>query len=416
MRIAISGVQCTGKSTVLKELKRIPELSGYEFVFEGIRNLRDKIKINEDGNDDTQIVIANFHKTNLQKENVVLDRCMLDCYAYTLYSYQNGMISKETFDKVTAIYRETISQYDVILYLRPEFEMVEDGVRSLNKEFRDKVLENFESLIKDLKNVVILTGSVENRVNQFKALIKYFRRERMKILSNIRSSLPETDKPVVCVLSGGLDSTVLTYLLNTKYKDIRLLAFNYGQRHSIELEKAKTTASKLGLSLKVIDISFIGDIVKDVCSLSGKTTVGLPTNEESKDDVQANFVVPYRNLVFQSVALSYAESLRAEYVFLGIQNGDNNGFWDCRPNYYEKLNELTSLNDLYKIKVLTPFLNLTKVDEIRIGEALGVPFEDTWTCYKGSEDGNNKPCGICHSCAERLEAFKTLGIKDPLGE
>lgn len=225
-------------------------------------------------------------------------------------------------------------------------------------------------------------------------------------------NLPNSDKPVVCVLSGGLDSTVLAYLLKKHYNDVRLLAFNYGQRHSIELEKAKITANKLNSSLKIIDISFIGDIVKDVCSLSDKTTVSLPTNEESKDDVQANFVVPYRNLVFQSIALSYAESLRAEYVFLGIQNGDNNGFWDCRPNYYEKLNELTSLNDLYKIKVLTPFLNLTKVEEIELGMELGVPFEDTWTCYKGSKDG--KPCCICHSCAERLEAFKKLGLKDPL--
>lgn len=174
MKIAISGVQCTGKSTVLKELQKMPELSGYEFVFEGIRNLKNqgKIKINEDGNDNTQIVIANFHKDNLLKENVVLDRCILDCYAYSLYSYQKGMISKDTLDKVTKIYNDTVNQYDVILYLRPEFEMIEDGVRSLNKEFRDEVLKNFESLIKDLKNVVVLSGTVENRVNQFKALMR----------------------------------------------------------------------------------------------------------------------------------------------------------------------------------------------------------------------------------------------------
>lgn len=174
MKIAISGVQCTGKSTVLKELQKMPELSEYEFVFEGIRNLKNqgKIKINEDGDDHTQMVIANFHKDNLLKENVVLDRCILDCYAYSLYSYQKGMISKDTLDKVTEIYNETVNQYDVILYLRPEFEMIEDGVRSLNKEFRDKVLENFESLIKDLKNVVVLSGTVENRVNQFKALMR----------------------------------------------------------------------------------------------------------------------------------------------------------------------------------------------------------------------------------------------------
>ena len=88
------------------------------------------------------------------------------------------MISKDTLDKVTAIYNETVSQYDVILYLRPEFEMIEDGVRSLNKEFRDEVLKNFESLIKDLKNVVVLSGTVENRVNQFKAVLKYFKGKR----------------------------------------------------------------------------------------------------------------------------------------------------------------------------------------------------------------------------------------------
>lgn len=180
MKIAISGVQCTGKSTVLKELQKMPELSGYEFVFEGIRNLKSqgKIKINEDGNDNTQIVIANFHKDNLLKENVILDRCILDCYAYSLYSYQKGMISKDTLDTVTKIYNETVNQYDVILYLRPEFEMIEDGVRSLNKEFRDEVLKNFESLIKDLKNVVVLSGTVENRVNQFKAVLKCLKEKR----------------------------------------------------------------------------------------------------------------------------------------------------------------------------------------------------------------------------------------------
>ena len=91
------------------------------------------------------------------------------------------MISKDTLDKVTEIYNETVNQYDVILYLRPEFEMIEDGVRSLNKEFRDKVLENFESLIKDLKNVVVLSGTVENRVNQFKAVLKYFKGKRNEL-------------------------------------------------------------------------------------------------------------------------------------------------------------------------------------------------------------------------------------------
>ena len=227
--------------------------------------------------------------------------------------------------------------------------------------------------------------------------------------------LKETNKPVVCVLSGGMDSTVLVHALVKKYgkENVKCIGFNYGQRHSIELEKAKITTSKLGLDFKIIDISFVGDIVKDVCSLSSKTTVDLPTDSESKDNVQANFVVPYRNLIFQSIALSYAESLRAETVYLGIQLDDDFGFWDCRQPYYDALNKLTVLNDLYKITVETPLMHFSKADEIELGISLGVPFEDTWTCYHGP-DKDGKPCGICHSCAGRLKAFKSLGLVDPL--
>lgn len=230
-----------------------------------------------------------------------------------------------------------------------------------------------------------------------------------------RLKLVKTDKPVVCVLSGGMDSTVLVYALVKKYgaNNVKAISFNYGQRHSIELERAKITVSKLGIEHKIIDISFVGDIVKDVCSLSASTTVDLPTNEDSKEDAQANFVVPYRNLMFQSIALSYAESLRAEVIYLGIQLDDDFGFWDCRENYYKALNKLTKLNDKYKIKVEVPLLYFSKADEIELGNAIGVPFEDTWTCYHGPDE-NGKACGICHSCAGRLVAFKSLGLEDPI--
>lgn len=230
-----------------------------------------------------------------------------------------------------------------------------------------------------------------------------------------RLKLVKTDKPVVCVLSGGMDSTVLVYALVKKYgaSNVKAVSFNYGQRHSVELEKAKVTVSKLGIDHKIIDISFVGDIVKDVCSLSASATVDLPTNEDSKEDTQANFVLPYRNLMFQSIALSYAESLRSEVVYLGIQLDDDFGFWDCRENYYKILNKLTKLNDMYKIKVEAPLLYFSKADEIELGNKLGVPFEDTWTCYRGPDE-NGKACGICHSCAGRLVAFKSLGLEDPI--
>ena len=230
---------------------------------------------------------------------------------------------------------------------------------------------------------------------------------------NIR--LPKTNKPVVCVLSGGMDSTVLVYALVKKYgnENVKVITFNYGRKHNVELEKSKITCEKLNLEQKIIDISFVGDIVKDVCSLSGSSDIEMPSNDDSKDDNQANFVVPYRNLIFQSIALSYAESLRAEHLFLGIQLDDDFGFWDCRENYYKELNKLTKLNDKYKIKVNVPLLHFSKKDEIILGNKLGVPFEDTWTCYNG-DDGDHKACGVCHSCAGRLKAFNELGLKDPL--
>ena len=129
------------------------------------------------------------------------------------------------------------------------------------------------------------------------------------------------------------------------------------------------------------------------------------------DGIHANYVVPFRNLVFQSIALSYAETIQAEYVFTGVQNGDNEGFWDCRFGYYKALNQLVGKHDTLNIEVLTPFIRFTKEDEIELGNELGVPFEDTWTCYNPQ---NGKPCCKCHSCRERLQAFKNLRLKDPL--
>lgn len=219
------------------------------------------------------------------------------------------------------------------------------------------------------------------------------------------SNLPNTQGPVVCIFSGGLDSTVLLYALSKKY-DVRAITFDYKQRHSIELEKSKITCKKLDIPQKIVDISFLDDITKGVSSLSSTGNVQMDS-----DGTHANYVVPFRNLVFQSIALSYAETIQAMYVFTGVQNGDNEGFWDCRPGYYKALNQLAGTHDTLHIEVLTPFIRFTKEDEIRLGNELGVPFEDTWTCYNPQ---NGKPCCECHSCRERLQAFKNLRLKDPL--
>lgn len=223
--------------------------------------------------------------------------------------------------------------------------------------------------------------------------------------------LPNTDKKVVSILSGGLDSTILTYMLVHKYgnNNVLALSFNYGQRHSKELYKAKKTCEKLNIKQHVVDISFLNDIIKNVCSISKDTTVELPEIEDVLGDPQSSTYVPFRNLIFSSLALSFAESNDANLIFLGIQSNDCYGYWDCTQEFTDTLNSLTKLNRKTNIQIVTPFVNFDKKDEILIGNELKVPFEDTWTCYKGDE----KACGKCSSCAERIANFARAGIIDP---
>jgi len=164
MRIALSGVQCTGKSTLLKEMEKLPEFKDYEIIYEVVRKMLNEIKINEDGDNNTQEKILDAHLYNLKPENVITDRCIVDCLAYGYYSHNHGKISDADFSKFEKRALEHVNDYDVIFYIRPEFKMVEDGVRSLNIEFRDEVQGYFEEIIKKLKNVIILTGTVEERM------------------------------------------------------------------------------------------------------------------------------------------------------------------------------------------------------------------------------------------------------------
>ena len=172
MRIALCGVQCTGKSTLLKEMIKLPEFKDYEIIFEVVRKMIGKIKINQDGNENTQFAISNAHVENLKYKNVITDRCILDCYAYSLYAYKHGKISKDELDKLHKIYTDNVDRYDIIFYIRPEFAMIEDGVRSTDVNFRNEVLENFDYLAKEQNNVVELHGTVEERM---RTIMKTFR-------------------------------------------------------------------------------------------------------------------------------------------------------------------------------------------------------------------------------------------------
>ena len=226
--------------------------------------------------------------------------------------------------------------------------------------------------------------------------------------------LPETNKNVISILSGGLDSTILTHMLSNKYGNDKVIAlsFNYGQRHSNELEKAKLTCDKLNIKHQIIDISFLNDIVKNVCALGKDTDLKLPEIKDVLGDPQSLNHVPCRNLSFTWVALSFAESNNADKVFLGIQSNDCYGFWDCTKDFTNNINQLTKLNRKTYIELVTPFVDFDKKEEILLAKELNVPFEDSWTCYRGIK-GNQLACGKCASCAERIANFARAGLKDP---
>lgn len=171
MKISFSGVQCTGKSTLINEMQKSGNFDNYSFMTECVRDLNKKgFKINENGNDDTQTAVMCMHLINLDKsDNAIMDRCLLDGMSYAEWSYNHGKISEENYKFCKRVFETNIEYYDVIFYLVPEFEMVEDGVRSLNKEFRDEVktiFDKYVELIKDKVKIVTLHGSVEERMNQ----------------------------------------------------------------------------------------------------------------------------------------------------------------------------------------------------------------------------------------------------------
>ena len=234
-------------------------------------------------------------------------------------------------------------------------------------------------------------------------------------LEEFKKTLPELSegKKVVSVLSGGLDSSTLTYLLVDKYgaDNVVALSYFYGQKQSIELEKAKTTCNKLGVKHHLLDITFLGEAVKNVCANIKGTDVQMPTIEDVLGDPQPPTEVPFRNAILNTIAFSFAQANNCQYVFTGIQIHDSYGYWDCTQDFLDVMNHLSSLNRLHNIQLVAPFKSMSKCEEIKIGNELEVPYEDTLTCYNPNDKGES--CGKCPSCSERIMNFKKAGMKDP---
>jgi 7-cyano-7-deazaguanine synthase len=223
-----------------------------------------------------------------------------------------------------------------------------------------------------------------------------------------------TKKKAVCLLSGGLDSCVTTFLAKQQGYEIYGLSFRYGQRHTKELSCAKKIAKKIGAKDHII---FTVNLSRFGGSSLLSTSTGSIKNHSVKTIGKTipTTYVPARNTVFLSLALAYAETLDADAIFIGANAVDYSGYPDCRPEYIQAYQQLASLATKKgiqgkTIRIEAPLLHLTKAEIIAMGLALYVPFVDTWSCYRGGK----KACGKCDSCLLRLKGFQEAAVKDPL--
>ena len=149
-------------------------------------------------------------------------------------------------------------------------------------------------------------------------------------LQEALTSLPDTDKNVLSVMSGGLDSGIMTMMLVEKYGADRVVAlsYDYGQKQRIELEKAAELCGKLGVSHKVIDLAILGKIAEPISANISGTSVEMPTIQDVLGDPQPKTYVPFRNLILLALTLAQAEASDCSYMFTGLQVHDEYGYWD----------------------------------------------------------------------------------------
>ena len=170
MVISFTGAQSTGKSTLLSKMQIDERFRKYNFVPEITRGLKKKynLDINENGDELTQLITVNSHLYNYLDHidrDVILDRCILDGLVYTTYQYHTKKVSKEIYNYSELLFKKLIGELDIILYTEPDIPLVDDGERSVDKEFRNTIVNLFEEAIDHYKiNVVRLKGSVDNRM------------------------------------------------------------------------------------------------------------------------------------------------------------------------------------------------------------------------------------------------------------
>ena len=223
------------------------------------------------------------------------------------------------------------------------------------------------------------------------------------------------NKKAVLLSSGGVDSTTVMAIAKSEGFSLYSLSFNYGQRHSFELESARRVSGFFNVKEHmIIDIN-----LRQIGGSSLTSNMDVPKGREEKEmtgEIPVTYV-PARNTIFLSYALAWAEVLECGDIFIGVNAVDYSGYPDCRPEYIEAFEKMANLatkagvENRTKLKIHTPLIKMTKAEIIECGNKLGVDYSMTHSCYDPSPEGY--ACGSCDSCILRRKGFTESGVTDP---
>lgn len=219
------------------------------------------------------------------------------------------------------------------------------------------------------------------------------------------------------LLSGGLDSSTCLAIAIDKYGADNVVALSvfYGQKHDKELFSAMKIADYYDVQLKCVDLKPLFE--DSGCSLLKQAENKIPEESyaeqlQKTDGKPVSTYVPFRNGLFLSVAASMAIVQDCQEIYYGAHADDaaGNAYPDCSTRFNSLMNDSVYVGSGQAVRIVAPFIDKNKSEVVRIGTELGVPYELTWSCYKGGE----KPCGKCGTCIDRQKAFEANGLKDPL--
>jgi len=217
-------------------------------------------------------------------------------------------------------------------------------------------------------------------------------------------------KKAVVLLSGGLDSATVLAMAGAQGYECYALSFDYGQRHSAELQAARKIADTFGaIEHQILHL----DLNKFGGSALTDTNLEVPTSPAEGIPIT---YVPARNTIFLSMALAWAEVLQADDIFIGVNAVDYSGYPDCRPEFikaYETMANLATKVGVegHHLTIHTPLIDMTKAEIIQAGVEKGVNYSLTISCYAADEQG--RACGVCDSCRLRRKGFEDAGVEDP---